>query len=197
MALETESAERRKQLNKDVADASIAVAEQGLAGAQAISDAVFSIKKNNAEKGSAAELANAKKQFETNKKIQIASAVISGIQGVINALTAQSVIPEPFGTILKGVNAGIVAGTTIANIAKIKSTKFEGGGGGGVSSPTVRPPSIPSQADIAGGTGNEGTLTGGLQDNNAPPQQKVVLVDSDVKAGLESSEKVEMISTFG
>ncbi len=197
LALEEESANRRKQLNKDVADASIQVAEQGLAGAQAISDAVFSIKKNNAEKGSAAELANAKKQFETNKKIQIASAVISGIQGVINALTAQSVIPEPFGTVLKGINAGIVAGTTIANIAKIKSTKFEGGGGGGASAPTVRPPSIPSQADISGGTDNEGTLTSGLEDNNAPPQQKVVLVDSDVKAGLANEAKVEMISTFG
>ena len=197
LALETESAERRKQLNKDVADASIQVAEQGLAGAQAISDAVFSIKKNNAEKGSQAELANAKKQFETNKKIQIASAVISGIQGVINALTAQSVIPEPFGTVLKGINAGIVAGTTIANIAKIKSTKFEGGGGGGASAPSVRPPSIPSQADISGGTENEGTLTGGLTDNNAPPANKVVLVDSDVKAGLANEAKVEMISTFG
>jgi hypothetical protein len=196
MALETESAERRKQLNKDVADASFQVAEQGLAGAQAISDAVFSIKKNNAEKGSQAELANAKKQFEINKKIQIASAVISGIQGVINALTAQSVIPEPFGTILKGVNAGIVAGTTIANVAKIKSTKFDGGGGGGASAPSVRPPNIPSQADISGGTDNESTLTDGLTDNNAPTN-KVVLVDSDIKAGLANEAKVDVISTIG
>jgi hypothetical protein len=196
IALETESAERRKQLNKDVADASFQVAEQGLAGAQSISDAVFSIKKNNAEKGSQAELANAKKQFEINKKIQIASAVISGIQGVINALTAQSVIPEPFGTILKGVNAGIVAGTTIANVAKIKSTKFDGGGGGGASAPSVRPPNIPSQADISGGTDNESTLTDGLTDNNAPTN-KVVLVDSDIKAGLANEAKVDVISTIG
>lgn len=197
LAIEEESAERRKQLNKDVADASISVAEQGLAGAQAISDAVFSIKKNNAEKGSAAELAAAKKQFETNKKIQIASAVISGIQGVINALTAQSVIPEPFGTILKGINAGIVAGTTIANIAKIKSTKFDGGGGGGASAPTVRPPSIPSQAEISGGTENESTLTDNLPDNNNPNANKVVLVDSDIKAGLANESKVDVISTIG
>jgi len=196
MALETESAERKKQLNKDVADASFQVAEQGLAGAQAISDAVFSIKKNNAEKGSQAELANAKKQFEINKKIQIASAVISGIQGVINALTAQSVIPEPFGSILKGVNAGIVAGVTVANVAKIKSTKFDGGGGGGASAPSVRPPNIPSQADISGGTDNESTLTDGLTDNNAPTN-KVVLVDSDIKAGLANEAKVDVISTIG
>jgi len=196
MALETESAERRKQLNKDVADASFQVAEQGLAGAQSISDAVFSIKKNNAEKGSQAELANAKKQFEINKKIQIASAVISGIQGVINALTAQSVIPEPFGSILKGVNAGIVAGVTVANVAKIKSTKFDGGGGGGASAPSVRPPNIPSQADISGGTDNESTLTDGLTDNNAPTN-KVVLVDSDIKAGLANEAKVDVISTIG
>ena len=58
-------------------------------------------------------------------------ATISGIQGVINALTAQSVIPDPFGAILKGVNAAIVGATTIANIAKIKATTFQGGGGGG------------------------------------------------------------------
>ena len=111
-------------------------------------------------------------------------------------MTAQSVIPEPFGTILKGVNAGIVAGVTVANVAKIKSTKFDGGGGGGASAPSVRPPNIPSQADISGGTDNESTLTDGLTDNNAPTN-KVILVDSDIKAGLANEAKVDEISTIG
>lgn len=103
-------------------------------GLQSISDLgniLTDIQLQNAEGNDAKQLAIQKKAFERNKKIQIAMATISGIQGVINALTAQSVIPDPFGAILKGVNAAIVGATTIANIAKIKATTFQGGGGGG------------------------------------------------------------------
>jgi hypothetical protein len=78
-----------------------------------------------------------RKGFEQNKKMQIASATIAGIQGVINALTAQSVIPEPMGSVLKGVNAAIVGATTIANIAKIKATQYGGGGGAPVQPSTA------------------------------------------------------------
>jgi len=114
---------------------------------QSLSDSYFFFKTKNLQKGSAEELKQAKKQFDINKGLSIASATISGIQGVVNALSAQSVIPEPFGSILKGVTAVAVGASAAANIAKIASSKFDAGGGGGSASavasvPVPAPPTI-------------------------------------------------------
>jgi len=125
---EAEAAARKKKAE----DFSAQVGEMGasLQGLSDLGNLLTDIQLKNAEGNDAKQLAIQKKAFERNKKIQIAMATISGIQGVINALTATSAIPEPFGMILKGINAAIVGATTIANIAKIKATTFQGGGGG-------------------------------------------------------------------
>jgi chromosome segregation ATPase len=124
----------------------IQVAQQTTQSLQQLSDAYFHFKTKNLQKGSAEELKQAKKQFDINKGIAIANATISGIQGVVNALSAQSVIPEPFGSILKAVTAVTVGVAAAANISKIASQKFNpsgGGGGGGVAAVAVpSPPTI-------------------------------------------------------
>ena len=133
-----------------------------------------------------------KKGFEQNKKFQIANATIAGIQGVINALTAQSTIPEPFGTILKGVNAAVVAGTTIANIAKIKATKYGGSGGGGAS-PTTGGGASPSRAlpnvSFQGGNSDANNLSaGGTTSTNVTINNEVTVSESEV-TGTQQSVK--------
>lgn len=158
--------EEEKQANIDAAQATIETAQAALNSVQALSDAVFANKMKNLEKGSAEELKAAKKQFETNKKIQIAAATISGIQGVINALTAVSVVPEPAGSILKAANAVLVGISSAANIAKIRATRFEGGGSVPTSVPT--PASVPAAAPSAPSFTLFGT---GGQANNASAAQ--------------------------
>ena len=69
-----------------------------------------------------------KKAFERSKKIQIAQAIVSASRGIVNILSASSAIPDPFGAIFKGVQIALLAGTTAAQIAKIKKTQFAGGG---------------------------------------------------------------------
>ncbi len=115
---------------------------------QSLSDSYFYFKTKNLQKGSAEELKQAKKQFDINKGLSIASATISGIQGVINALSAQSVIPEPFGAILKGVTAVAIGASAAANIAKIASSKFDAGGGGGGSASAVASVAVPAPPTI-------------------------------------------------
>ena len=115
---------------------------------QSLSDSYFYFKTKNLQKGSAEELKQAKKQFDINKGIAIASATISGIQGVVNALSAQSVIPEPFGAILKGVTAVAVGAAAVANISKIASQKFDAGGGGGGGASAVAAVSVPAPPTI-------------------------------------------------
>jgi hypothetical protein len=59
---------------------------------------------------------------EAAKAIAIAQAIINGFQGVTAVLSAQSVIPEPFGTVLKGITAVAIGATALINVNKIRST---------------------------------------------------------------------------
>ena len=144
-----EYAEREKQIEHDKAVATLDIAKASNDSMQSLSDLYFTVKRANLKKGSKEDLEQAKKQFNINKALAITSATISGIQGVVNALSAQSAIPEPYGTILKVANAVSVGIATAANVAKIASSKFDesgssaGGGGSAVTSiPTPAPPTI-------------------------------------------------------
>lgn len=145
-AAREKDAENQKMWN----DNSLAAAGQLTTSLSSLSDSYFYFKRKNLEKGSAEDLKQAKKQFDINKGLAIASATISGIQGVVNALSAQSIIPEPYGTVLKVVTAAAVGAAAVANIAKIASSKFDaGGGGGGGSGGGAAPISIPAPPSIS------------------------------------------------
>lgn len=117
---------------------------------------LYDLKRSKLQKGSAEELKAAKRQFQINKALAIQSSIISGIQGVINALSAQSVIPEPYGTILKVATAVGVGIAATVNTAKIASQQFnEGGGGGG---------------DATASTGNIGSAATAAPPTLATPQ---------------------------
>lgn len=147
--LEQDNAAREKDAEnqKMWADNSLAAAGRLTSSLSSLSDSYFYFKRKNLEKGSAEDLKQAKKQFDINKGLAIASATISGIQGVVNALSAQSIIPEPYGTVLKVVTAAAVGAAAVANIAKIASSKFDaggGGGGGGAATASIAIPAPPS-----------------------------------------------------
>jgi len=136
-----------------------------------------------------------KKAFERNKALQISMAVMSGIQGVVNALTAQSVIPEPFGTILKAVNAVVIGATTVANIAKIKSTKYTGSGGGGGGTGTTG--SVGSSASsqmpnisMFGQSNDLNSLTS-AKSVESQPVVKAVVVESDITQTQQRVRTIE------
>lgn len=97
--------------------------------AQGLSDFVYQTQLNNVKKGSEEEDKIKRKQFETNKKIQIAQAFISGSQGLLNAITQHSGVPIPFDIPLRIAKSAAVVTTTAATIAKINSQQYGGGGG--------------------------------------------------------------------
>lgn len=156
---------------------------------QDTADLYFAIKMANVKKGSAEELKAAKQQFKINKALSIQSTIIAGIQGVVNALSAFSVVPEPYGTILKVANAVAVGVATAANVAKISATQFnESGAGGGSSS--VAGVSAPSGNTSAPTLNAPSTSTtqlnpdGTVRNNNNSPQQPIhaYVVEQDVTA---------------
>lgn len=115
------------------------LAQAGINAAKSISDLLIQGNLNNVKKGSAQELALKKKQFEVNKGIDIARATIDGIKGAQAQLHA--------GPIVGPILAAAVGVTALANVLKIKNTKFSDSGGasiadtGGTSMPS---PTIPT-----------------------------------------------------
>lgn len=83
-----------------------------------------------------------KKQFEINKKMQIAQAVIAAISSAVNAYNSASAIPF-VGWILGPIAAAAALAAGVANVNKIKSTQFGGGGSPGTSVGGSKP-SVPS-----------------------------------------------------
>ncbi|MCK4968805.1 MAG: hypothetical protein KAS12_07155, partial [Candidatus Aenigmarchaeota archaeon] len=69
---------------------------------------------------------------EAAKAIAIAQSIINGFQGVTAVLAAKSTIPEPAGSIVKGVTAAAVGATALINVNKIRSTPVPKAAKGGI-----------------------------------------------------------------
>jgi hypothetical protein len=169
-----------------------------------LSEAYFTYRSTAAKGDTAQQEKQAKKQFETFKKIQIAAAIISGIQGVINALTAKSTIPEPYGTIVKAATAVSIGAATALNISKIRATKFaESSASGGasasigdVSTPQVNTPQIAQQTP--GGDSNAFNPSGiaNAQTGKNKDPQRVYVLESDIRNITNRVNVIESRATF-
>jgi hypothetical protein len=119
--------------------------------ASAATDAMMNLNNALTESG----LISAEKGFRIGKALSIAQTTIATIQGVQNAISAVTTIPDPFGTALKIANAVSIGAAGAVNIAKIAKTQFNapnagvqptttvggGGGGGAMSAPSAQSPS--------------------------------------------------------
>ena len=82
--------------------------------------------------------AQQRKAFERRKKLEIAGALVSSAQGVVNILSEKSTIPQPFGTAFKVAQIGVLLATTVAQINAIKKQQFNGSGSVGGDVPGFR-----------------------------------------------------------
>lgn len=130
-----------------------------------------------------------KKGFERSKKIGIAQAVMSTLTGVVNALSASSVIPDPFGTILKGVNAAAIAVTGAAQISKIKSTTF--GSSGSVSAPSFGTSSGAAVPDVGGGVAAPAVDFSFLETGANQNTVQAYVVEQDVSNSQQANQLIE------
>jgi hypothetical protein len=66
--------------------------------------------------------------FERQKKLQIATALVSAAQGVVNILAAPTTLPDPFGAVFKALRVGVLLASTAAQVASINARTFAFGG---------------------------------------------------------------------
>jgi hypothetical protein len=209
---EVDYANRRKQIEKELNDEIkkldaesaqqkrdninnyLGVASQGISAISSLMEVSMENEIKAAEGNEAKQEQLRKKAFEQQKKMQIAAAFINMAQGIISGLGA----PFPMNIALP-----VIAGVTgLANIAKIKSTTFEGGGGGGAATPTS--PSSPSSMDRMGpsfnfqgnGGGNNNVQAGGPQPMAITIQNEVSVSETEITdtqrtvANLTNSAKI-------
>jgi len=139
------------------------LAKQGIDGVQALSDMYFLFKSQKAQKGSKEEAELAKKAFNVNKALQLATATINGIQAVQGAFATATASPiTTVFPVYPFIQAGLAGVLAAANVAKIAASKFDSGGGGGATggggaAPTMPP--IPAPPTIATSANNTNQTT--------------------------------------
>lgn len=135
----------------------------------------------------------AEQSFKVGKALSIAQTTISTIQGVQNALSAASTIPEPFGSALKIANAIAIGTAGAANIAKIAATKFNKGGGGGSSGGGATTPSGGGGGGMGAGSTNAPALDLSFVNNqtNKPQPLQTYVLATNVSNAQEAEEKIK------
>lgn len=136
-----------------------------------------------------------KKEFEKSKKLQIATAIINGLAGVAMAVSTAMSLGPIAGPIMAAINSAMVIATTAAQIAKIKSTTFDSGGGGSmggeVSAQAAPTPAameyVPNYSTNI--TGESETVNLANAVNDGQKDQRVYLVESDIN---EVGKRVEV-----
>ena len=168
--------------------AGLKMAQDSISAIQNITDIAYIVKLSRVKKGSKEEEVILRKQFETNKKMQIASAIINGALAITNIIAT---VPKADFGIATAVMLVASASATAASIAKIASTKFEGGGGGG----SVDIPNITAPPETSAPSIQNQSLLGNDQSTQAGT--KVFVTESDIKKVTGRVSVIENQARFG
>lgn len=123
------------------------------------------------------------------KKLQIAQAMISMYQSVIEAFRAGASLPGPLGIAGGPIAAALALAAGLANIKAIMSSDVGGGGGGAAPSP---PP------EVADAMPSEDMMSGGfkVEDQAAPEPLQAYVVTDDITQGQNALAAIRRRSTI-
>ena len=213
---EADEKARKTQLHKDILESVNIAAQTALSVQKTLSDTyymketqknnkLYADKLKNVRQGSKEEKAIleqkaidekdlARKQFETQKKFNRASAILNGILG----LGAIFAIPDPTLGILSAIRAAALVATTAANIAQINSTQFDEGGAsaGGIPAAADASPTTSQAPAIYGPGQGQSTTFSGNQNNNFAPV-KAYVVETENRSTTNRVNKLVSESTYG
>jgi hypothetical protein len=175
--IKTDQAEKDKAAQKKLNEDRLNAVKGGLA---AIGDL--------AEAWAGKDKARQKKAFQINKAMNIATATIDTYKGATAAYASAGGNP-----ILGSIMAAIVVASGLANIAKIKATQFEGGGGAAptstASSATATPTAMQPTFNFQGSGNNANSLNS--QNDLSMITVKAVVSESEVTSTQNQVSKYE------
>jgi len=185
-AAESQYARDSKELDREVTAAKFQMAKDGIAAISALS-AAFANEDEESKR----------RQFEFQKKLSLATAVISGIEAVQNAYTTAQ--KSPYTAAFPGypyVQAGLAAAFSVAQVASIARTQydspdtnFDTGGAGAPSQPQLTP-----QFNVVGRSGIN-QLAQSVNERNQQPIQAYVVAGEVTNA--QQLARRARTATFG
>ncbi len=172
--------------------AGLKMAQDSLSAIQNLTDVAYTLKLKNVKKGSKEEEVILRKQFETNKKMQIASAIINGALAITNIIAT---VPKGDFGVSTAIMLVAAASATAGSVAKIAATKFDSAGGASSApsfssgAPTTEPtpinPNNQQTTNLNGGAGGN--------DNHT----KVYVTETDIKRVINRVNVIESRARFG
>lgn len=140
-----------------------------------------------------------KEGFERQKKFQIAGATMSMLSGIMDAWSGAMQLGPIMGPIIGGINSAMIATLGAIQIAKIKSTQFEGGGstsedgsGGGAASAT---PALTALQSMQSGVGITTNVQGASTEGQVA-DTRVYVLEADVANTTKKVRVAESEATF-
>ena len=142
-----------------------------------------------------------KKEFESTKKLQIAAAIVNGLAGVATAVSTAMSLGPILGPVMAAVNSALVITTTSMQVAKIKSTTFDGGGGGSMGETSAQATPTPAAMEYkpqysTNITGDSEAVNLANAVNEGQKDTRVYIVESDINEAGKRAEVREAETTF-
>ena len=135
--------------------------------------------------------------FEKQKKLQIASATISMLQGMLGAFSqSMAAFAFPLGPIIGAAMSALVAATGIMQINQIKKQRFDGGESGTVASTPSASPSITAVKAMGGPAVNPVTNIQGASTEGDVQESRVWVSETDITDTQKKVRTVESESTY-
>ena len=135
--------------------------------------------------------------FEKQKKLQIASATISMLQGMLGAFSqSMAAFAFPLGPIIGAAMSALVAATGIMQINQIKKQRFDGGESGTVASTPSASPSITAVKAMGGPAVNPVTNIEGASTEGVVQESRVWVSETDITDTQKKVRTVESESTY-
>lgn len=187
IALKEDEAAKKRDIEERTKQFVVSTATQTVNAIQTISDIFYAGRLKKIKGNAVEEEKVARKQFQVNKALSLATATITGIQSVMEAYKNGLKNPIPLlGPATGTVYAAIAAAVSAINIAKIASTTFDSKGGGvgsagggaqNINGATPEITSIPERftPPTFFGLGEARTET-----QVGPNQQRVYVVETDI-----------------
>ena len=141
----------------------------------------------------------AEEEFENSKKMQIATAIVNGLAGVATAVSTAMQLGPIAGPIVGAINSALVMTTTMAQISKIKQTKFDSGSSSVNNSSTSTPTNaatayVPTYSTNVTGQSETTDLANAVKEGQT--DMRVYVVESDIAQSAKRVEVREEESTF-
>lgn len=135
--------------------------------------------------------------FEKQKKLQIASATISMLQGMLGAFSqSMATFAWPLGPIIGAAMSALVAATGVMQINQIKKQRFDGGESGTVASTPSASPSVTAVKAMGGPAVNPVTNIEGASTEGAVQDSRVWVSETDITDTQKKVRTVESESTY-